>query len=118
VATTVEVPLILTPLLVLRYILIGRVDEAAPMASVDTYPVDIPELFTSVPSTWFINNVLNAAVGTSFKLAYPFACKNVEKAALVGANKVYVPDWLRVVDNPALSTAALRLLRSLSDEIF
>jgi hypothetical protein len=92
VATTVETPLILTPLLVLIYILIGRVEEAAPMASVETYPVDIPELFTSVPSTWFIKSVLSVAVGTSFKLANPLACKNVAKAALEGANKVIVPD--------------------------
>lgn len=51
VATTEETPLILTPLLVLINMLSGRVEEAGPMASVETYPVDIPELFTSVPNT-------------------------------------------------------------------
>jgi hypothetical protein len=62
--------------------------DAPPLARVFTYPVVISADLTFVTSTWFNKTSFNAATGTASRLAYQFADKKAEKAALVGAKTV------------------------------
>ena len=87
---TLLIPFNVTPLSVLIYKLRLFPVEAS-VAFVATYPVLKPVDWKLPFTTWFNRIELKTSVGTSSRLANPFAAKKSPKAAFVGANTVNGP---------------------------
>ena len=113
-ATTLEIPLKVTPEEVSKYKL-----KLSP-SMLDAFVVLYPEPastrlveFTVPEITWFKRILLRTSVGTSERDIKPFAAKNVSNASFVGANTVNSPPLNTSTKFPsATDNAATRLLKS------